>query len=403
MKKLIVVAVMAFVVCWCSFAFADEEKPFKAVPGGFGSGLFITVDVRALDEESEGAKPEPIKGVKSLQDAQLAYEQTTYVTDLPLNAWTENVTSVFAPPRFNKNASNQLEMRPNMAHPSNTYGFWQSPSFPIKKPSGASDLNSVTCYVDYMYSAVKSGHRIPTFRLRVNRTDFMDAAVYQLDGRMLKSYGGKGTMTLKFDNNILTADTNYYLSMDMIYFDAPADPDFTFVITKAYVFRVDEPQPSDYIINGLWGTNDEKAFADINGYIVKLLKDDFYSGAYNDQIAALIETENAFRREYSLHVWCNDVKYFVNEDDTYQTAVCGRYVAYLEQDGDLKIWSPFNPNAATKTIMDDVVRIASGGADSLTIWDDRDNIYIWNSVDGLYKTTKDSIWFLCDSTSLGTP
>lgn len=402
MKKLL--PVVAVVLCCCSYALAVEEIPYKPVPSGaLDAAPLIAVDARALDQESEGTTPEPIKGIKSLKESQRAYEQTTYVTDLPLNTWTENVTSVFAPPRFNKNAYNQLEMRPNIAQPSNTYGFWQSPAFSIKKPSSVSDLNSVTCYVDYMYSAVKSGYRIPTFRLRVNRTDFMDAAVYQLDGRMLNSFGGRGTMTLKFDNNILAADTNYYLSMDMIYFDAPADADFTFVITKAYVFRIDEPQPSEYIINGLWATKDEEAFADINGYILKLIKDDFYSGAYNDQIAALIEIENAYRREYSLHVWCNDVKYFINEDDTYQTAVCGRYVAYLEQDGDLKVWSPFNPNAATVKIMEDVDRIASGGADSLTIWDDHDNIYIWNSIDGLYKTTDDDIWFLCDSTSLGTP
>jgi hypothetical protein len=303
----------------------------------------------------------------------------------------------FALARLTRNSKGLLEMMPNLSNPGNTFGFWSSESFTLKKPADKNDANMATAYVEYSYSAVQSGHKRPTIRVRLNRTDYQESALYLYDGRNFSSNGGSGEITCKFDTNALDADQSYILSVDFISLDEPADPNFTITISDAYIVRYEEIPPSDFIIDGVWMEDDEDAKAWINGYLVKLAEY-CYDASYNDEIAAVIAIVNEYWREYDVYVWADDDLFWLNESDTFQVAVAGQFAVYLEQDGDVKAWNPFTDELLK--LVSDGFRISSGGDEALMIWDMDDNLYVWIPGDGLYKVDENDIWYLCDTTTV---
>jgi|GEM_PF-640377 len=327
----------------------------------------------------------------------LGATRETSTVDIPLSEWTSNTTPDFEEPRFSRNTLGQLEMRPNLSVPHNTYGFWSSPEFTVLKPDQYNNDNSVTIYVEFSYTGVPLGYRMPSLRARYNRSDFLDAGLYLYDGENMDPNGGTGEITCKLDTNLLTQDASYFVSVDFIAFDAPIDPDFTLTITKVYLMGVYKTAPPDFIIDGVWVETDEDAKAWINGYKVTLLSW-CYDAAYNDRMAAMIYIYNESRNQYDVYVWSDDVLTWLNADDTYQVAVAGNYVAYLEQDGDVKVWNPATDELTR--IKTDGFRISSGGDEALMIWDLDNDLYIWLPQEGLYKVDEDDIWFLCDTSSV---
>lgn len=353
--------------------------------------------LKVWDEAAEkNAPPETLGNLSPKNYRAAASAKNTYTLDIPLDGWTSNVALEFAPARFSRNTSGHLETKPNLSEPDRCYGFWSSPNFTIVKPKEINDANSATAYVEYSYTAVSSGIRIPTIRARFNRTDFRDAAIYLFDGKNIDPGGGTGVITCKFDTNRLLSDQSYFLSVDFISFDGPVDPNYTFTITKANVVTEDYPAPPEFIIDGVWIETDEDAKAWINGYKIELLSW-CYDAGYNDQIAVMIKIVNEYGNQYDVYVWANDILTLLNTTDTYQVAVAGRWACYLEQDGDVKVWNPFTDELLH--IKNDGYRIASGGDDSLLIWDWDDDLYLWLPGEGLYKVDEDDIWFLCDTSS----
>jgi len=153
-------------------------------------------------------------------------------------------------------------------------------------------------------------------------------------------------------------------------------------------------------VQGVWVEDDRDAKAWINGYRIKL-DEDCYDTAFNNNIAAVVVIINSYWDEYDLNVWTNDNYFWLNANDTYQTAVAGNCVAYLEQDCDVKVWKRETDELIK--IKDDGYRISSGGGDTLLIWDTDDDLYIWHPTAGLYKVDKDDIWFLCNTTTSPVP
>ncbi len=362
----------------------------------------ISARLLAKDEAAESMPPLKPCGIISRDTISLLTSGRDWtLTELPLEQWTTNGAEPdFALPQFSRNEKGHLQTKPNPQHPDNTFGFWSSPSFTIEKPSGFHDANSLTAYVEYTYTGVSGGCKIPSARLRFNRTDFQECLLYLLDGRNLHPGGGSGTLTCKFDTNILTADAAYILSVDFISLASPVDPNFTLSVTRAYLIKYEEPTPSDYVVQGVWVEDDRDAKAWINGYRIKL-DEDCYDTAFNNNIAAVVVIINSYWDEYDLNVWTNDNYFWLNANDTYQTAVAGNCVAYLEQDCDVKVWKRETDELIK--IKDDGYRISSGGGDTLLIWDTDDDLYIWHPTAGLYKVDKDDIWFLCNTTTSPVP
>ncbi|MBN1901858.1 hypothetical protein JW926_11100 [Candidatus Sumerlaeota bacterium] len=358
---------------------------------------FREARLKEREESAEKETPLEISGTISPgQCHSTAFINNIQTIDLPLNEWTSNVALEFPPPRFSRNESHHLETKPNLTEPNWCYGFWSSPNFTISKPKEINNANSLTAYVEYSYTAVGGGVRIPSIRARFNRADFRDAAVYLYDGRNLDPDGGTGVITCKFDTNSLSSDQLYFLSVDFISFDAPVDPNYAFTITKAYVVIEEYPAPPEFIIDGLWVEDDYDVKAWINGYRIELMTW-CYDAAYNDEIAVMIKIISEYWGEYDVYVWADDKLTLLNSTDTYQVAAAGRWACYLEQDGDVKAWNPFTDEFLT--ITDEAYRISSGGGGSLMIWDWDDELFVWIPGIGLHNVDDYDIWFLCDTTS----
>ena len=354
------------------------------------------------DQEAEAMPPlEPTGKISKSEIQQLTHKQYTDTLELPLSEWVTNIVeNSFAPPRFNRNSQGYLEMWPNLDQPDNTFGFWSSPFFIIAKPDETHEANAVTAYVDFSYTSIAGGHHIPSVRIRLNRDDFQEAAVYIYDGNNLDSGGGSGVLRLKFDTNTLESDRSYMLSVDLVSFDSPADPNFKLTITRAYLVGIEFPAPPDFIIDGVWGETDYDAKAWINGYKIKI-SEDTYDVAYNDQIAAMVIIIDSYWNDYDIWVWVDDEVYWLNENDTFQVAVAGDFVAYLEQDGDVKVWNPFTDELLK--IKDNGYRLSSAGDEAFLLWDQDDDLLVWLPESGLYEVDDDDIWYLCDTSTPPVP
>lgn len=380
---------------------AGEKSSNRPVPSNPPvRDLAADARLQALDQAAEFATPRKVTG-KITRAALERKLGKTRETVLNLSKWTEHgATDFFALPRFSRTTEGYLQFKGSKVEPDNTFGFWQSEEFTIPKPADKSDSNALIARVEYSYSGVGAGKRLPTLRLRFNRTDFQDYAMYLYDGWNLDPAGGSGVITCKYDTNRLQTDRKYTLSLDYIYFTTEADPEATVTIQKASLIETGPPALPDFLVDGVWVEDDSDAKAWINGYRVALTGD-CYDACYNDEIAAMIVTYSSSQGLYDFYVWANDKITWVNKNDTYQIAVAGHYVAYLENDGDVKVWNPFTDDF--QTIKSNGYRISSSGGDALMIWDSGDDLYVWVPGEGMKEVDDNDIWFLCTSASVPIP
>lgn len=323
--------------------------------------------------------------------------------DLPLADFSQQSNAVFAPPYFSRTGDGRLIMKPNESQPANTFGFWQSPSFTIVKPESYSDYNTAKLIVEMSYSAIPSGYTMPSLRLRINRSDDRKVAFFLLDGRALKPEGGQYTATCTYNLNDMTqTEEDYTASIDMIALGGTVDPETVFLISKVYLVRTDAAETSDYLVEGAWVEDDNDLKAWINDQRVHVNADqrDVYDAAYNDHILSYIVIYSSFQEEFDLWTWVENERIFVNEGDTFQTCVAGDYIVYLEVDGDVKVWNAMTGGDIVR-IKDNGYRISSGGDDSVLIWDQDDDLYVWHpDFQGVYRIDDSDILALCKSASI---
>ena len=356
------------------------------------------IDITEKDEIAEGQSPPKVKGkITKTELREFTTQRSITEMDLPLTEWSANsANDFFAAPRFQRSPEGYLEMLPDHTQPHNTFGFWSSPSFTLVQPSEAGDANSITAYIEYSYTATSPGYSAPTIRVRFNRTDFRESSLYQYDGDNLNPAGAQDIISCKFDTNMLLENETFFVSVDLVALEENIDPDFKFTIKNACLMGIEEPAPLQYPIDGLWLEDDSDAKIWTVGSRLGITEN-CYDGAWSERMAATVKIISDYQNIYDLYIWFEGSSYWLNESDTFQTSVPGIYAAYLEQDGDVKVWSPYKDELIK--IKNDGIRISSGGDDALLIWDEDNDLYVWHPDIGLYRVDDDDIWYLCDSTS----
>ncbi len=404
MRK-ITLSLMLFLLCAASITAQEWIPLFPAPDPEPEPDAADTIRLRDLDQAAEKSDALPLAGtISRSQLAEMTATRGLSRLDIPLAQFTSFAPTEFAAPDLARTTKGYLGMKPNALLPGNTFGFWASPQFTIAKPGVVSEFNSVNAYVAYNHTGVPAGYKTPTFRIRLNSADNLMASTAQFDGNHIGSAAGSGVLTCRFDLNLLNADRAFTLSVDIISLESSAFFNYALEVTGVYLIRAEAPSSSsNYEVEGVWQEDDYELKASINGAIITLLDDDdCYHAAWNDKMVVSIMIYNAWQREYDTYVWADNKSYLLNEEDTFMVCAAGDYAVYLEQDGDVKAWSPFT-NTFADIFNNDAMRISSGGGNWLMIWDEDENLYIWHPAEGLFKVDEDDIRAICNTTSLIVP
>jgi hypothetical protein len=313
--------------------------------------------------------------------------------ELPLNLWTFGPeVAPFTLPRFSLDSWGKISMQPNASTPNNSFGWIDGPAIQVDPAPAGEPGNLFGLRVTFVTPDPSTIIGLtPTLRFRLNTGDDKKWEMSGVTPLQFMAQGGTQTMTVTFDRSTITSPVLIRPSIDFInvwYGSEFVDPNFLLFIEKVEAFTTTAvtatptptptptptatptptptPAPGGSRVSAAYTEENGDLYAHRDGQTSRfLLEDDISTYAYDGAIVAAIDDN---RRLYAYDANLNFERIVIEEDagdEVIETAVAGRWVIYMEDNGKVRVF-----DTATRqrtTIVEDNADGVSAAGDGLTL------------------------------------